>query len=107
MFTGDRSGDWLFGSMHRTGYADHGPPIHPGDGLTLTDAYIGAAVRCAPPANKPTREERDTCLDYFVRELPHLARAKVLVALGSFAWDSAIKAVVAAGAQPVRPKPKF
>lgn len=107
MFTGDRSGDWLYGSLHRTGFANHGPPIFAGDGLALTDVYVAAAVRCAPPANKPTLEERDTCLGYLIRELPLLARARVLVALGSLAWDAALKAVVAAGAERVRPKPKF
>jgi uracil-DNA glycosylase family 4 len=107
MFTGDRSGDWLFGSMHRTGFANHGPPIHAGDGLQLSGAYIGAAVRCAPPANKPTRAERDTCLTYLIRELPLLTQVRVVVALGSFAWDAALIALAAAGSGPVRPKPKF
>ncbi|HYI45911.1 MAG TPA: uracil-DNA glycosylase [Actinomycetota bacterium] len=107
MFTGDRSGDWLYGSLHRTGFANHGPPIFAGDGLVLEDVYVVAPVRCAPPANKPTIEERDTCLGYLVRELPLLARTKVIVALGGFAWDAAIKTCVTAGADPVRPKPKF
>ena len=108
MFTGDRSGDWLYASLHRLGLANQPTATHRGDGLRLLDVYIAAAVRCAPPANKPTLEERDTCLGYLVRELPLLSRARVIVALGGFAWDAAITAVVAAGreARP-RPKPKF
>jgi uracil-DNA glycosylase family 4 len=107
MFTGDRSGDWLYASLHRTGFANQPTAVHRDDGLRLQGVFIAAAVRCAPPANKPTVEERDTCLNYLVRELPLLPRVGVIVALGSFAWDAAIKAVVKAGAEPPRPKPKF
>ena len=107
IFTGDRSGDWLFSSLHRTGFANQATSVHRGDGLELRDLYIAAAVRCAPPANKPTREERDTCLGYLVRELPLLPNVSVIVCLGSFAWDAAIKAIVAAGAERPRPKPRF
>ena len=107
MFTGDRSGDWLYSSLHRTGYANQPEARHRDDGLRLTDLFIAAAVRCAPPANKPTLEERDTCLGYLVRELPLLRRVRVVVALGSFAWDASIKALVAAGAEKPKPKPRF
>ena len=107
MFTGDRSGDWLYASLHRTGFANQPTAVHRDDGLLLTDAYIAAAVRCAPPANKPTLEERDTCLSYLVRELPLLKNVSVIVALGSFAWEAAIKAVVSGGTAVPRPKPRF
>jgi uracil-DNA glycosylase family 4 len=73
----------------------------------LSDAYIAAAVRCAPPANKPAIEERDRCIEYFVRELPMLRRARVIVCLGSFAWDSALRAVTAVTGERIRPKPRF
>jgi uracil-DNA glycosylase family 4 len=78
-----------------------------GDGLRLTDAYVAAVVRCAPPANKPTTVERDTCLPYLARELRLLERARVLVALGSFAWDGALLALRALGAATPKPKPRF
>lgn len=107
MFTGDRSGDWLYASLHRTGFANQANAVNRDDGLRLQDLYIAAPVRCAPPANKPTLEERDTCLGYLVRELPLLGNVRVIVALGGFAWDAAIKAVVAAGAERPRPKPRF
>src|SRR4051794_2848783 len=74
IFTGDRSGDWLFAALHRAGYANQPTSVSIDDGLRLTDAYVAAAVRCAPPDNKPTREERDRCLPYFVRELALLDR---------------------------------
>ena len=85
IFTGDRSGDWLFASLYRTGFANQPRSERPGDGLRLRDAYIAAVVRCAPPANRPTITERDTCLQYLERELGLLSKARVLVALGSFA----------------------
>ncbi len=107
IFTGDRSGDWLFGSLHRTGFANQPHSLHRSDGLELADAYIAAAVRCAPPANKPTRAERDTCLSYLIRELPLLTNAHIVIALGSFAWDSVLTALVASGVEKPRPKPKF
>ena len=107
MFTGDRSGDWLYASLHRTGFANQPTADHRDDGLRLTDLFIAAPVRCAPPTNKPTLEERDTCLSYLVRELPLLSKVEVIVALGSFAWDASIRAVVDAGADRPRPKPKF
>jgi uracil-DNA glycosylase family 4 len=107
VFTGDRSGDWLFASLHRTGFANQPTSVAPGDGLRLRDCFISAVVRCAPPANKPTTEERDTCLPYLTEELRLLARARVLVALGAFAWDGALRALAAAGHAAPKPKPRF
>jgi uracil-DNA glycosylase family 4 len=104
VFTGDRSGDWLFGALHRTGFANQPTSVSPDDGLRLVDAYIAAAVRCAPPANKPTIEERDRCVPYLRRELASLARVSVVVALGAFAWDVVLSDLVA---QRIRPKPRF
>ena len=92
IFTGDRSGDWLFASLYRCGFANQPLSVHRGDGLRLDGAYIAAAVRCAPPANKPTPEERDNCLGYLVRELELLTELTVVVALGSFAWDAVLRA---------------
>ena len=88
MFTGDRSGDWLFASMHRTGWANQPTSVHADDGLRLQGAYIVAAVKCAPPANKPTPVERDTCAGYLARELEILDTVRVLVVLGQFAYDA-------------------
>jgi uracil-DNA glycosylase family 4 len=101
VFTGDRSGDWLFAALYRAGLANQPTSTHRGDGLALSGAYIAAAVRCAPPANKPTPAERDNCLPYLRRELDLLVEARVLVALGQFAYD------VCAQILDVRPKPKF
>jgi uracil-DNA glycosylase family 4 len=106
MFTGDRSGDFLYASLHRTGYANQPTSVHPADGLELTDAFIAAVVRCAPPANKPLPEERDRCLPYLVRELEHLSRLEVVVALGAFAWDGALRALSRTTTLP-RPRPRF
>lgn len=107
VFTGDRSGDWLFASLHRTGFANQPVSVSLDDGLELTDAFISAAVRCAPPANKPTPDERDTCFPYLVREAGELPRLKVLVALGSFAWDASLRLARDMGIQAPRPKPRF
>jgi uracil-DNA glycosylase family 4 len=93
IFTGDRSGDWLFRALYRAGFANQPLSTATGDGLELLDCYIAAVVRCAPPANQPTPQERDTCLPYLVRELQALTRMRVTVALGSFAWDGALRAV--------------
>jgi uracil-DNA glycosylase family 4 len=106
MFTGDRSGDFLYASMFRTGYANQPTARHRGDGLELTDAYIAAPVRCAPPANKPLPEERDRCLPYMVEEMRFLDRVRVLVALGSFAWAAALRALAETEAIP-KPRPRF
>jgi uracil-DNA glycosylase len=100
VFTGDRSGDWLFGSMYRTGFANQPESVHAGDGLELRDAFVGAAVRCAPPANKPLPAERDNCLPYAREELG-LIEPAVIVCLGKFAWDAAC---VLLG---IRPRPPF
>ena len=95
IFTGDRSGDWLFGSLYRTGFANQPTSVARDDGLRLSGCYITAAVRCAPPANKPTPEERDNCLPYLVRELRLLESVRVIVALGSFAWDATLRMMAA------------
>lgn len=85
VFTGDRSGDWLFAALWRTGFANQPDSVALDDGLVLSDAYVVAAVRCAPPENKPTRSERDACLEYLRRELSLLSEVRVVVALGQFA----------------------
>jgi uracil-DNA glycosylase family 4 len=100
VFTGDRSGDWLFGSLHRTGFANQPTSVRADDGLRLTDAFVAAAVRCAPPANKPLPAERDNCLPYAAEEL-ELIRPAVIVCLGAFAWDAACRLCG------LRPRPRF
>ena len=107
IFTGDRSGDWLFASLHRVGLANQPTSTEIGDGLRLEDAYVTAVNRCPPPQNRPTTEERDNCLPYLVRELRLLRRGTVIVALGSFAWTGALLALAAQGAQLPRPRPRF
>jgi uracil-DNA glycosylase family 4 len=102
VFTGDRSGDWLFASMYRTGFANQPESVHADDGLRLTDIWVAAAVRCAPPANKPLPSERDNCLPYAAQELELMPQVRVMVALGAFAWDAALR--LHGG---VRPRPKF
>ncbi len=103
IFTGDRSGDWLFGALHRAGFANQPTSTHRDDGLRLRDAWVTAAVRCAPPANKPTPAERDTCLPFAREELELLPQVRVVVCLGAFAWDAALRLEPV----PVRPKPRF
>jgi uracil-DNA glycosylase len=107
VFTGDRSGDWLFAAMHRAGLANQPTSVSIDDGLRLHDAWIAAAVRCAPPANKPTPAERDACLPWTVAELEHLGELRVVVCLGAFAWDAALRLRVAAGHPAPRPRPRF
>jgi uracil-DNA glycosylase len=107
VFTGDRSGDWLFGALHRAGYANQPASVSADDGLRLDDAYIAAAVRCAPPANKPTPDERDRCLPYLVRELDLLTRVRVIVVLGSFGYEALWRALTGAGVELPRPRPRF
>ena len=87
VFTGDRSGDWLYAALHRAGLANQPTSEHRDDGLRLQGAYVTAVNRCPPPANRPTPAERDNCLPYLQRELALLRRARVLVALGSYGWD--------------------
>jgi uracil-DNA glycosylase len=99
-FTGDRSGDFLFAALHRAGFASSPVSRSKDDGMRLSGLWISAAVRCAPPQNRPTPAERNACLPYAAREL-ELLNAKVLVCLGAFAWDAALRLLV------VRPKPKF
>ena len=99
-FTGDRSGDFLFSALYRTGFAGSPVSRRPDDGMRLNGLWISAAVRCAPPQNRPTPAERDACLPYAAREL-ELLDAKVVVCLGAFAWDAALRLLG------VRPKPKF
>jgi uracil-DNA glycosylase family 4 len=106
IFTGDRSGDFLFAALHRAGFANRPDAVARGDGLRLRDAYVTAVNRCAPPGNRPTPQERDTCLPYLVDEFRALERLRVVVALGAFAWDGALRAVGALGAT-VRPRPRF
>jgi uracil-DNA glycosylase family 4 len=91
VFTGDRSGDFLFAALHRTGFANQPTSIDRDDGLRVRDAWITAAVRCAPPANRPTPRERDECLPWSVRELESLGRVRVVLCLGAFAWDAALR----------------
>ena len=108
VFTGDRSGDWLFGALHRAGLASQPTATDAADGLRLTGARVVAPVRCAPPANRPTPAERDTCAPWFDREvelvLPSLA---AIVALGSFAWSAALGGLSRSGVAVPRPRPRF
>jgi uracil-DNA glycosylase family 4 len=107
IFTGDRSGDFLFASLYRTGFASQPISVSVDDGLELRDAYVAAVNRCAPPGNRPTPEERDACLPFLERELSALGRLRVIVPLGSFAWDGAIRAIASLGHDIPRPKPRF
>ena len=107
VFTGDRSGDWLFAALHRAGYANRPQSERRNDGLRLEGAWISAVNRCPPPANKPTPAERETCLPYFVRELELLEGVNAIVALGGYAWDGALRALRALGHDIPRPKPRF
>ena len=108
VFTGDRSGDWLYAAMHRAGLANQPTSTDRGDGLRLVGARVTAAVRCAPPGNRPAPEERDNCSPWLEQEL-RLTRdcLRVIVALGSFAWDAALRALAAIGEPALRPKPRF
>ena len=108
VFTGDSSGDWLFASLHRVGLAARPTSTHAGDGQALLGARMVAAVRCAPPDNKPTTAERDTCAPWILREVDLIAPTlRAVVALGGFAWDATLRSFAAAGFAAPRPKPKF
>ena len=107
IFTGDRSGDFLFAAVHAVGLSNQPISVSADDGLRLRDLYIAAVNRCAPPANKPTPQERDNCLPYLAREIGLLDRLQVIVALGSFAWDGTLRALTAAGHPLPRPRPSF
>jgi uracil-DNA glycosylase family 4 len=107
VFTGDASGDFLFAAMHAVGLANQPTGRRADDGLALRDAYIAAAVRCVPPANKPTPLERDTCAPYLARELAALSGVRVLVPLGAFGWEAAFRAIADATGVDARPRPKF
>jgi len=101
MFTGDRSGDFLFAALHRTGFANQPTSVHRDDGLRLTGVWITAPVRCAPPANKPTPQERDTCRQWLDRELDLMPQLRVFIVLGSFGYEAMARYLG------VRPRPKF
>ena len=101
MFTGDRSGDFLYAALHRTGFANQPESIGPGDGLELTDVWITSPVKCAPPANRPTPAERDECAAFLDRELTLLSRARVFVPLGQFGYQATCRFLG------VKPRPKF
>src|SRR6201995_3253862 len=107
MFTGDRSGEWLYAALHRAGLANQATWERADDGLRLKDAYITSVVKCAPPANKPTTQERYNCLPYLERELELIDRARVVVALGKFGWDGFLSAARQVGVPTPRPKPRF
>ncbi len=107
MFTGDRSGDFLFGSLHRTGFANQPESTTPTDGLVLRGAYVTAINRCCPPDNRPTPEERDRCLPFLARELALLTEVRVVVALGAYAWEGFLRAAAALGIAQPSARPRF
>ena len=101
VFTGDRSGDWVFRALHGAGFANQPTSVHAGDGLRLDGAYVAAVVRCAPPANRPTPAERDACTGYLAREISELTSVRVMVALGMFAYEALSRLLG------LRPRPRF
>jgi uracil-DNA glycosylase family 4 len=107
VFTGDSSGDFLFAALHRAGFANQPDSIRRDDGLRLTDAYVLAPVRCAPPDNRPTPDEFDRCRPLFVHELALLPNVRVFLALGGLAWASTLRVLAEAGAPIPRPAPAF
>ncbi|HSG08793.1 MAG TPA: uracil-DNA glycosylase [Longimicrobiales bacterium] len=107
MFTGDRSGDWLYRALHRAGFANQPGSAHREDGLRLTDVLVSAAVRCAPPANKPTPAERDACRPWLEAELDLMPQIRVMVTLGSFAWTQTLKLLEGRGLAIPTPRPRF
>ncbi len=107
IFTGDRSGDWLFAALWRAGLANQPDSVSRDDGLRLSGCWISAVVRCAPPANRPLPSERDNCLPYLERELGLLSTIRVIVCLGGFGWDGTLRALAALSEEVSRPRPKF
>jgi uracil-DNA glycosylase len=107
IFTGDRSGDWLYGALHRAGFANQPTSTARDDGLLLADAYVSCVVRCAPPDNKPDPKERDRCVRFLARELALLSNVRVVVALGGFAWDGMLRAARARDYSTPKPRPDF
>jgi uracil-DNA glycosylase family 4 len=107
VFTGDRSGDWLYEALHAFGFANQPEAVHREDGLSLHNCYVAAAVRCAPPANKPTREEFETCRPFVIEELRLLRNIQVVVALGKIAFDEYLRSCQMAGKAIPSPRPKF
>lgn len=107
VFTGDRSGDWLFAAMHRADFANQPTSTHAGDGLALADAWVTASVKCAPPDNKPLPDERDACFPFAVAELAALTELRAILCLGGFAWDAALRLLRHAGHTLPSPLPKF
>ena len=107
MFTGDRSGDWLYGSLHAVGLASQPSSESRDDGLALSGAWITAVVRCAPPANRPATSERDECLPWLETEISLLPSVRVVVTLGGFAWTNTLRALGNLGCVIPRPRPKF
>lgn len=107
MFTGDRSGDWLYRALYRAGLSSQPDATHRDDGLRLRGIYITASVRCVPPGNKPTPKERETCRPYLEQELDLLGRARAIVALGRFAYSNALRVLRDRGAEGPRPAPRF
>ncbi|MGA0153815.1 MAG: uracil-DNA glycosylase, partial [Ilumatobacteraceae bacterium] len=101
IFTGDRSGDWLYRAMYRAGFANQPTSTHRGDGLRLVGAWVTSAVKCAPPDNKPSTDERDACVPFLRREIAALSRLRVVVCLGAFAYEAACREFS------VKPRPKF
>ncbi len=107
VFTGDASGDFLWPALHAAGLANRPASVRRGDGLQAIDLWVTAPVKCAPPDNKPLPSERDNCAPYLVRELAALSNVKVVVALGGFAWESALRTFAALGEPASRPRPRF
>ena len=107
MFTGDRSGEWLYAALHRAGFANQSKSTHRSDGLALHGAYVTAGVRCAPPANRPTPAERDACRPFLERELELLPAVRVIVCLGNFAYQQTLRILAARGVKIPRPRPRF
>jgi uracil-DNA glycosylase len=107
VFTGDRSGDWLFAALHRAGFANQPTSTSADDGLLLTDAYVTASVKCAPPENRPTLGERDSCQSFLLREIEALPNLRAILCLGKFGWDQGLRALRTTGRTIPTPIPKF